>query len=106
MDKLQELEIKIRELERQHDDLEVRFVTALRNDGHQLGYLLVKVRDLEERIRGLDELENIALASYEKTHPNAVEKLEEIRQAIETARRKIFISNLPTNKYDNPPSES
>jgi hypothetical protein len=96
MDKQQELEIKIRELERQHEDLEGRFVAALRSDGHQLGYLLVKVRELEERIKYLDQLERIALASYQKTHPEALAKVEEINESIEDSRHQQFMRSLPT----------
>jgi hypothetical protein len=91
-----ELGRRLDELEKKHESLEGRYLTCMRNDGRRIYELELKIKGLESRIKDLDQLENIALASYQKTHPKAQAKVEEIKEAIEDARSRLWFESSPT----------
>jgi len=91
-----QLEIWIAEVQRQHEFLERRYVEALRQDGNRIYELELRIRDLESRIKCLDQLENVALSAYEKTHPDAQAKVAELKESIEDARSRLWFESSPT----------
>lgn len=94
----QALEQRLTELENRHAYLERRFIEALRSDGLRIVELETKVQSLEGRLKDLDQVEKVAFAAYEKTHPDAQAKLQQMNETVETARGQIYFSNLPTVK--------
>ena len=56
----------------------------------------LRIDDIDARIKDFIEVERLAYEAYLKSHPDAQSGVEEMNEAVETARRRIFFSKLPT----------
>ena len=91
----QSLELRISALESRLENLERRFVDALRMDAMSLAELELKVERLEARLKDLDHLKRVAFAAYDKVCPYDKARLDDIDDAVEMAAHRIYLSIRP-----------